>query len=217
MDIPIALNQTTDLWLFFVMVFGVVLLPGLDMAYVLASSMVGGRRSGLTATAGIVAGGICHVAMGALGIMAVLALWPAAFNLMLLAGAVYIGWIGVSLLRSATAFGHVDAEVVRSPLATFRQGAVTSLLNPKAYLFMLAIFPQFLKPEYGPVWLQALVLWLIIAVTQTGVYGGMALGADRVRDWMLGRPGANVLLGRTIGALLVAMAIATGYGGWRSF
>lgn len=217
MDIPIVLNQAAHLWLFFVMVFGVVLLPGLDMAYVLASSMVGGRRSGLTATAGIVAGGVCHVVMGALGIMAVLALWPAAFNLMLLAGAAYIAWIGISLLRSTTSFGHVDAGAVRSPSATFRHGAVTSLLNPKAYLFMLAIFPQFLKPEYGPVWLQALVLWLIIAVTQAGVYGSMALGADRVRGWMLGRPDVNALLGRTIGALLVATAIATGYGGWRSF
>lgn len=209
--------ETAHLWLFFVMVFGVVLLPGLDMAYVLASSMVGGRRSGLTATAGIVAGGVCHVAMGALGIMAVLALWPAAFNVMLLAGAVYIAWIGASLLRSTAPFGHVDAGAVRSPSATFRHGTLTSLLNPKASLFMLAVFPQFLKPEYGPVWLQALVLWLIIAVTQAGVYGGMALGADRVRGWMLGRPGVNVLLGRTVGVLLVAAAIATGYGGWRSF
>lgn len=214
----ISLDHTAHLWLFFVMVFGVVLLPGLDMAYVLASSMVGGRRSGLTATAGIVAGGVCHVAMGALGIMAVLALWPAAFNLTLLAGAVYIAWIGVSLLRSATtAFGPVDADAARSPAATFRQGTLTSLLNPKAYLFMLAIFPQFLKPEYGPVWTQALVLWLIIAVTQVGVYGGMALGAGRVRDWMLTRPGANALLGRVVGMLLVATAIATGYGGWQSF
>ena len=88
--------QTAHLWLFFVLVFGVVLLPGLDMAYVLASALVGGRRAGLAATGGIVAGGIVHVTMGALGIMAVLRLFPTAFNAVLLAGALYIGWIGLT-------------------------------------------------------------------------------------------------------------------------
>ena len=210
------MEQTTHLWWFFVMVFGVVVLPGLDMAYVLASSLVGGRRSGLTATAGIIAGGVCHVAMGALGIMVVLELWPAAFNLVLLAGAVYIGWIGWSLLRSRAALGGLTLGGDRSHAATFRQGALTNLLNPKAYLFMLAIFPQFLKPEYGPVWVQALVLGLIIAITQAGVYGGMALVADRVRGWMETRPAANLVLAWVVGALLIVTAIVTGYSGWQS-
>ncbi|MEO6410607.1 MAG: LysE family translocator, partial [Burkholderiaceae bacterium] len=123
------MEQTAHLWLFFAMVFGVVLLPGLDMAFVLASALVGGRRSGLSATAGIIAGGVCHVTMGALGIMAVLQLFPAAFNVVLLAGAVYIAWIGWSLVRSRTAFGEVPINTVRrSRVATFRQGVLTSLL-----------------------------------------------------------------------------------------
>ncbi|MEZ0307134.1 MAG: LysE family translocator, partial [Ramlibacter sp.] len=56
------------LWLFFLMVFGIIVLPGMDMAFVLASSLKGGRRAGLLAVAGIVAGGVCHVAGSALGI-----------------------------------------------------------------------------------------------------------------------------------------------------
>ena len=100
-------------------------------------------------------------------------------------------------------------------MATFRQGILTSLLNPKAYLFMLAIFPQFLKPDYGKLWVQAIVLWLIIACTQALVYGGMALAGDRVRDWMRARPGANAWLARVVGALLLAMAVLTAIEGWR--
>jgi threonine/homoserine/homoserine lactone efflux protein len=210
------MEQTTHLWLFFVMVFGVVLLPGLDMAFVLASALVGGRRSGLAATAGIIAGGVCHVTLGALGIMAVLKLFPAAFNLVLLAGALYIAWIGWSLLRSRAALNAVQTQAARpSQAATFRQGMLTNLLNPKAYLFMLAIFPQFLKPEYGELWVQAIVLWLIIAATQALVYGGMALAGDRVRDWMEQRPAANLLLARIVGAVLLAMALLTAIEGWR--
>lgn len=92
---------------------------------------------------------------------------------------------------------------------------MTTLLNPKAYLFMLAIFPQFLKPEYGRLWIQALVLWSIIAATQALVYGGMALGGDHVREWMRARPNANALLARGVGALLLATATFTAIEGWR--
>jgi threonine/homoserine/homoserine lactone efflux protein len=209
------MEQTTHLWLFFVLVFGVVLLPGLDMAFVLASALVGGRRSGLMATAGIVAGGICHVIMGALGIMAVLRLMPVLFNVMLIAGALYIAWIGIGLLRSDAAFWALPVEQRRSQLATFRQGMLTSLLNPKAYLFMLAIFPQFFKPAYGALWTQATVLWLIIAITQIAVYGGMAMAGDRVRAWLASRPAANAWLARSVGAVLMATAVYTAWSGWR--
>lgn len=211
------MQQTAHLWVFFAMVFGVVLLPGLDMVYVMASALVGGRRSGLAATGGILFGGVCHVTMGAFGIVAVLKLFPTAFNVVLTAGALYIAWIGWSLLRSRAVFDEIPlaAAALPSQAATFRQGLFTSLLNPKAYLFMLAIFPQFLKPEYGRLWIQAIVLWAIIAETQALVYGGMALGGDRVRAWMRARPDANALLARGVGALLLATAVFTAIEGWR--
>jgi len=207
--------ETTHLWWFFVLVLGVVLLPGLDMAYVLASALVGGRRAGMAATAGIMAGGVVHVTMGALGIMAVLRLFPAAFNAVLLAGGLYIAWIGLSLLRSRSVFADVPAQRRCSQAATFRQGMVTSLLNPKAYLFMLAIFPQFLKPQYGLLWLQAVAMWLIIAATQAAVYGGMALAGDRVRATLDARPTAGAWVARSVGVLLLVTACYTAYAGWR--
>ena len=209
------MTEAAHLWLFFAMVLGVVLLPGLDMAYVMASSLVGGQRSGLLATAGVIAGGACHVLMGALGIMAAVKLVPAAFNLMLVAGALYIAWIGGSLLRSQAAFGALPAMPARSGAATFGQGMATCLLNPKAYLFMLAVFPQFLKPGHGPLWLQAMILWAITAACQAGVYGGMALAGEHARRWLESRPAANRWVARGVGALLVAAAAFTAWEGWR--
>lgn len=209
------MEQTVHLWLFFVLVFGVVLLPGLDMAYVLASALVGGRRAGLVATAGIVAGGVCHVIVGALGIMTVLRLMPAAFNAVLLAGGLYLFWVGWSLVRRHDLLAAPPATRIRSQLVTFRQGMLTNLLNPKAYLFMLAIFPQFIQVGHGAFWLQAVVLWVIIAVTQTAVYGGVACAGHRVRNWLAMRPEANARLRRAVGGLLLASACYTAYAGWR--
>ncbi len=126
------MSHLTALWLFFLLVAGVVALPGLDMTFVVASSLVGGRRAGLAAIAGIVAGGVVHVTMATLGIAVVLQVMPKAFNAVLLAGSLYVAWIGWTLMRS----GDVSPSAARDPvrqgvprsaradaIATFRRGA----------------------------------------------------------------------------------------------
>jgi threonine/homoserine/homoserine lactone efflux protein len=210
------MSHDMHLWLFFLVVSGVVILPGLDMAFVLGSALTGGRRRGGAAVAGIVAGGVCHVTMTAAGIGVLLKLVPVAFNALLIAGALYIAWIGLAIMRSGPAFSATPIAGATSWATTFRQGAVTSLLNPKAYLFMLAIFPQFLRPADGPLWSQATVLWLIIALTQVVIYGALALLADRARGWLESRPLAGRVAARGVGTLLLAAAMLTGLEGWRS-
>ncbi len=210
------MSHYEHLGLFFALVFGIVVLPGLDMALVLGSTLAGGRSRGLAAVAGIIAGGICHVLMTALGISVLVKMLPDAFNALLLGGALYIAWIGISMLRSEDSYGLRTDTRLRSRAATVREGMLTSLLNPKAYLFMLAVFPQFLRPEYGLIWLQAAVMWLIIAINQLCVYGSVALMADRMRLWLQHRPAAGMLATRCVGGLLIAAAMLTGLEGWRS-
>ena len=208
------MTHYAQLWLFFALVFGVVILPGLDMAYIMGSALSGGRRAGFAALGGVVVGGVCHVVMTGLGVSVLLRTVPGAFNALLITGALYIAWIGVSLLRSDAAFS-VAATGDRPLSATFRQGMLTCRLNPKAYLFMLAIFPQFLRPQYGALLAQAAVMWLIIALNQVLVYGGLALAADRARQWLSREPAAGAFVARSVGVLLIGAAMFTGIEGWR--
>lgn len=210
----LALTHTGHLWLFFLLVAGIIILPGMDMAYVMASSLTGGRRSGMAAVSGVVAGGVVHVIMGLLGVGILLKTFPAAFNILLLAGALYIAWIGWQLISGASPLGEVKAGREVTLATNFRRGAINCLLNPKAYLFMLAIFPQFLRPEYGSVWLQAIAMGLIIAATQLGVYGGIALGASGLRLWLRGHQQAQIRLGQAIGLLLILTALWTAWQSW---
>ncbi|MES2128180.1 MAG: LysE family translocator [Pseudomonadota bacterium] len=203
------MNQSANLTLYFLLVFGIVALPGLDMAFVMGSAVLGGRRSGLAAVAGIVAGGFCHLLMGALGVAAVLRWWPPLFDVMLAGGALYLAWIGISLLRSSGVALPSMRGGVAAPVVTFRRAVITSLVNPKAYLFMLAVFPQFLHSGAGPIWLQAGVLGAITSATQAGVYGGLALLASRASVWLDDKPGASTLAARTIGLLLLGVAAMT--------
>ena len=119
----------SHLWLFFLMVLAVIVLPGMDMAFVMVSAMTGGRRMGFMAVAGVVAGGICHVAAAALGLGLLLQAVPGLLNAMLLAGSVYIAWIGVSLMRSTTVFGALPA--INAPRPPIRQllGAIRCPLS----------------------------------------------------------------------------------------
>jgi threonine/homoserine/homoserine lactone efflux protein len=202
------------LGLFFVVVFGVIALPGLDMAFVLASALRGGNGAGLAAVGGIMLGGAAHIVMGVLGVAAVLAVWPPLFNAVLLAGALYIGWIGWSLLRTREGVALPAASQPPRGRSVFLQGMLTCLLNPKAYVFMLAIFPQFLRPERGQLWLQAGALGLITAFTQAAVYGAVAVGALRAHRWLAGNPGAGLAAARAVGAVLVGAALLTVLQGW---
>jgi threonine/homoserine/homoserine lactone efflux protein len=209
----IEMNASATLWLYFVLVFGIIALPGLDMAYVLANALTGGRSAGLAAVAGIVAGGVCHIAMGALGVAAIVQLWPALFNLLLVAGATYIAWIGWQLTRAGATTLKVRLDAPARPAAAvFFKGMLTCLLNPKAYVFMLAVFPQFLKPAQGAIWAQATALGLITAGTQAGVYGGVALLAQRAG----GAIGASGLATRAVGLLLVGTGVLTVVQGWQA-
>lgn len=201
------MNQNISLWLYFAVVFGIVILPGLDMAYVMASAMLGGRRSGLAAVGGIVAGGFCHLLMATAGIAVLLQLWPGLFNSLLLGGAAYIAWMGVSFLRSHSVFRPSNGREVLAPATVFRRAMTTSLLNPKAYIFMLAIFPQFLRANAEPLWLQSSVLGAITALTQVGVYGALALAASQATGWFATHPRAATMTARAMGILLMLTAL----------
>lgn len=202
------------LWLFAVFVFGIIVLPGMDMAYVLGSSLVDGRRAGLAAVAGMVAGGAVHTAMGALGVGLLLRLAPWAFNAVLAAGALYVAWMAVSLWRSPATLARVNGQPSRPASQVFARAAATCLLNPKAYVFMVAVFPQFVRPALGNVAAQITAMGAIIAVTQALVYGAVALGAASLRQWLGSSVHAQAGIARAVAVLLLgtsAWALGTGW------
>lgn len=133
-------------------------LPGPDTLYVLGRTVAQGRRAGLWSLAGIGAGCLGHVTASALGLSALIAASPLAFEVVKTAGALYLAWIGVQLLREAW---QRSGDGVPLPAAAalpddgagrlFRQGVVTNLLNPKVGLFFISFLPQFVTPGAGTV------------------------------------------------------------------
>ncbi len=107
---------------------------------------------------------------------------PLAYDAVRYAGAAYLLVLAWSAFRSAGAGPAAPAAAPRLPLAAvFRQGVLTNLLNPKVALFALALFPQFVKPEAGPIALQIMLLATVLNAVGLVVNGSLVLGASRLR------------------------------------
>jgi len=210
------MTYTENLWLYFTLLFGIIVVPGMDMIFVLANALTRGRTAGLAATAGIMLGGLVHSIYGALGVGLLATLMPVLFKPLLIVGALYMAWIGVSLMKSSITVDHVGPADTRSNWEAFRRGAVTCLINPKAYLFMLAVYPQFLRPDFGPLGSQAAVMAAMTAGTQFAIYGGLAVAAGRARNLLVGNGTATIWVGRIAGLLLLAVSVLTLWEGIRA-
>ncbi len=93
-----------------------------------------------------------HALAGAVGVGVLFAWAPWFLSVLLVAGALYMAWIGLGLMRSSITVSLFQTAKSRAASTLLRQGFVTCILNPKAYLFVLAVYPQFMKPLYGPIW-----------------------------------------------------------------
>lgn len=203
------MSYAQNVWLYSVLLLGIIIVPGMDMFFVIANSLTAGRLRGLAATAGIMAGGIFHTLFGTFGVSAILAASPRLLSAILVAGAGYMMWIGYSLLKSAITVSGIGPVSASSSAKAFWQGLITCLLNPKAYLFVVAVYPQFMRPEYGPIWQQAMVMGGLTFMMQAGIYGGLGLAAAGSRSFLLNSPHVTIFIGKSAGVVFLVAAVLT--------
>jgi threonine/homoserine/homoserine lactone efflux protein len=120
-----------------------------------------------------------------------------------------MSWIGFTLIKSAITVDDFGKANTKSKWSAFRQGFITSILNPKAYVFILATYPVFIQPNYGPVWSQAMVMGVLTILTQFGIYGGLALAAAKSRDLLMSNPVVTISIGRGAGMMFILVAVLT--------
>jgi leucine efflux protein len=181
-----------------------LMLPGPGTFALLSATAQGGLRGGAAATAGIIAGDQILMWLAVAGVAALLAAWPVAFSVVQWAGAVYLAWIGVKLLRSR----DTEASPIRlQPRHYARQAFLITLLNPKAIVFYMAFFPLFIDPATHRGATTFMAMALSIAGI-TAVYGvALCALAERVTERVRTSPRVARLLQRVAGAILIAFSI----------
>ncbi|WP_446226225.1 LysE family translocator [Nocardia sp. IBHARD005] len=177
------------------------LTPGLDTMFVIGQTMEGGVRAGCRAALGISTGSACHTIFAAVGISALVAASPELLGVLTYAGAAYLVWIGVGMVRRPTA-AALPAET--GPSNPFRRGVLTNLLNVKVILFYLTFLPQFLRPAAGPDWQQVVFYGMTFNVMGTAIL----LAVVVVSKKLVGNSDKPaVILSRVCGTVLVVLAI----------
>lgn len=182
------------------------LVPGSDTLYVLGRSISQGRAAGFVAALGIGVGCLVHITAAALGVSALLANSAQAFAAVKLAGAAYLAWQGVTMLRDRSPLEATDEASKGALWTLFRKGVVTNALNPKVALFFLAFLPQFIDPGGAAPAAQTMTLGFVFDVTGTLYLLLLASFAGTVGNWLRRNSRAVFWQRRVTGVLFLGLA-----------
>jgi threonine/homoserine/homoserine lactone efflux protein len=182
--------------------------PGPGVFYIVARSLLQGRRHGLASVAGVALGNFGNAVGAALGLAALFAVSSLAFTVVKYAGAVYLVYLGVQTLRAPSVDSTTIAPAAQSLGRIFRDGFLVALLNPKTAIFFAAFLPQFMSPPASPM-VQSVALgalFVLIAAVSDTAY---ALAAGTVAP-ALKRAGRLRGLGRYLcGGAFIGLGVLT--------
>ncbi|HEY4200481.1 MAG TPA: LysE family translocator [Devosiaceae bacterium] len=160
--------------------FLLAIVPGPTVTVIVANSLARGTKAGLMNIAGTQAGMLTMVIVVACGLEAVVNFMAWAFDWIKLAGAAYLIWIGIKMLRSDGSLPVGQGTAARTPLQDAMQGFFVIWSNPKALIFLGALLPQFVD-RTQPAFHQIIVLGLIFMVLASSTDSMYAILAGRMR------------------------------------
>ena len=202
----------TDLTTFIVGTIFIVLLPGPNSLFVMTVASRRGIAAGYQGACGIFAGDTLLMILSATGVASLLHATPSLFMVIKYTGAAYLGWLGFGLLRGALErWRRTPGDEALAPPSgeqrPFRTAFLISLTNPKAILFFVSFFIQFVAPGYPNPAIPFLVLGLIVqffsALYLSGlIFGGVYLASFFTRRHRLAAIGTGC-----VGLLFIGFAL----------
>ena len=156
--------------------------PGPDMLLIASRSISQGRTAGFLTFGGIAFGTYCHALAAALGLSQLFLTVPIAYEIVRWAGCAYLLYLAYKAIRQEEqSFSPASALKRLSTKRVFAEGVATNLLNPKMALFVLALFPQFVRPEDGSMIAQMLLLATVLNGIGFLVNGSVILLGGHIR------------------------------------
>jgi leucine efflux protein len=201
----------TDLDTYIAGAIFIILLPGPNSLYVLSVAAQRGVKAGYGGAAGVFVGDTLLMIVAALGGASLLAASPQVFFGVKVIGAAYLGWIGLQLVLGASRQWRLPAVYDKAPPPVdarqpFRKALIISLLNPKAIIFLLSFFIQFVDPAYAYPALTFLALGTILQVISVLYLSALIFAGSRLAAAFHARPRASAAASAGVGALFVGFA-----------
>lgn len=200
----------TDIWTYAIGALGIILLPGPNSLFVLSVATARGVKAGYQGAVGVFLGDTILLVCTALGAAGLLRSNPALFMVVKYAGAAYLAWLGVNLLWSAIQKWRSNdapvAAVAETPAHLahpFKRALVISLLNPKAILFLLSFFVQFIDPTYETPAVPFLILSAIVMAFSALYLSALIFAGARLAQAFRARKRLSAGLSSSVGALFM--------------
>ena len=187
--------------------------PGPAMALVLRRSALGGWRAAVPTVLGLELGLYLWALAAAAGFAALVAASETAYVVLKVVGAAVLLWLGIRAWRAALRGGALEDVAVAAPSRwwrSFGEGLVVQLANPKAAVFMLAFYPQFV-PRDRPLFLTTAGLAVLQVVIETALYLGLAYGAGRAGAFLT-RPAVRRRVEAVTGTVLIGLGVRVAAG-----
>ncbi|MDT0202944.1 leucine efflux protein LeuE [Nocardioides sp. AE5] len=205
----------TDLSTYLIGLVLIILLPGPNSLYVLSVAARKGVGDGYRAAAGVWAGDTVLMVLSAAGVASLLQANEFAFGVVKYLGAGYLGWLAISMMRSAWSMWRTRRDLVAegapqlSPRRErpFRRALVISLLNPKAILFFVAFFVQFVDPAYASPALSFLFLGILAQIASATYLSVLIFGGTRLSEAFRKRRGVSAGATSAVGAVFLGFAV----------
>lgn len=184
--------------------------PGPNMIYLISRSLCQGRRAGVMSWCGVVLGFSVHMLCASVGLTALFMAVPMGYELLKLAGALYLAWLAWQAVRPGARSPFEPNDLpAEPPHKLFVMGFLTSALNPKVAVFYLSVLPQFIAPESGSVFVQSLVLGFTQVFIGSSVNLMVTLSAAAMASWFaqhrLWLAVQRYVMGLVLGALAVKL------------
>ena len=201
---------TTEVLLAFLAASALITIaPGPDNLMVLSVGISRGREAGIGFGLGCALGCFVHTLWATLGIGAVVMTSEDTFNVLKMAGAAYLVYIGVMAWRNAGASTLIKLDDGKpEPItAHLRRGFIANVINPKVALFFIAFLPQFVDQSRGAVWPQMLLLGALFAAQTVVIFGSLGWSAGSLGTRLQRQPKLAVWLERCAGTIFFALAL----------
>lgn len=183
------------------------LAPGPDNIFVLTQSALRGRSAGIVVMLGLCTGLIVHSCAVAFGVAVIFQTSAIAFSVLKFIGAGYLVYLAWLAFRASIKKIQVKPDKDIKLRKLYCRGIIMNITNPKVSIFFMAFLPQFADPSNGSLSLQVLILGGLFILATILVFGGIALMAGTLGQWLTRSDHAQKILQRVAGTVFLGLAL----------
>lgn len=192
---------------FLITSFIIILMPGTGVVYTISTGIMNGRQKSIIAALGCTLGIVPHLCLSIALTSMLMQLNSTVFTVMKYAGAAYLIYMGIGMIRFKDGIQLEDADATENARSIIRKGILINLLNPKLTLFFFSFLPQYVRETDGQFVIQSAVLGVAFMIMTFVVFAIYGLLAGMAGSWLVKSQKRVSVLQKIFGTVFIGFAL----------